>query len=229
MLLAEDLLLLLTDDASGRGVVDSQKTDLGLAGAVLLELAERGRVEVSGAGGPVRAGRLLVRDGAPTGDAVLDEALRRIQAKGPKKPKDLLRGLAKGLRAELLGRLVDRGVLRRQEQRLLGLIPRQAHPTRDAGPEAASRRALHDVLVAGRPPVPREAALVSLLSALDATGKVLGLSGAEKRDARRRAKEVAGSEFAGEAVHKAVQEVQAAVAAGVVAAMIASTSTATGS
>lgn len=221
MLLAEDLLLLLTDDASGRRLVDSTKTDLALAGAVVLELAQRGRVEVSPPGGPVRPGRLVVRDATPTGDPVLDRALSRLQEKGPRKPKDLLRTTGKGLHRELLARLVDGRVLRREEHRLLGLVPRQAHPTADPALEEALRRALHDVLVTGRPPSPREAALVSLLSAIDATGKVLGLSGAEKRAVRRRAKDVAEGEFAGEAVRRAVQEVASAVAAGAVVAVAA--------
>lgn len=77
MLLAEDLLLLLLHDASGKPMVDTTRLDLALAGAALLELATLGKVDVTGPHDAVKPGRLIVRDGTPTGDTVLDEALRK--------------------------------------------------------------------------------------------------------------------------------------------------------
>ena len=72
MLIAEDLLLLLTDDLTGKHVVGNPGLDLALAGANLVELAERGRVDVAGERDEVKTGRIVVRDPSPTGDAVLD-------------------------------------------------------------------------------------------------------------------------------------------------------------
>ena len=86
MLIAEDLLLLLTDDETGKPVVDTSKLDLALAGAVLVDLAELDRVDVAGPGEPVKEGRLYVRDTTPTGEPVLDETLSRIGARGPRSP-----------------------------------------------------------------------------------------------------------------------------------------------
>jgi Golgi phosphoprotein 3 GPP34 len=65
MLLAEDLLLLVTDDASGRLSVPSAHVDAGLGGANLLELALMDKVGLSGEHDAGRAGRVLVRDPAP--------------------------------------------------------------------------------------------------------------------------------------------------------------------
>ena len=48
MLLAEDLLLLVTDDASGRLAADGVQVDTGLGGANLVELTLLGQVDVSG-------------------------------------------------------------------------------------------------------------------------------------------------------------------------------------
>jgi hypothetical protein len=81
------------------------------------------------------------------------------------------------------------------------------------------------VLVSGRDPQPREAALVSLLFAVDRVAKVLGDAGAGLggRELKRRAKAVADGEFAGAAVRQAVQAAQAAVVASV-AAVTAATS-----
>jgi Golgi phosphoprotein 3 (GPP34) len=75
MLIAEDLLLLLYGDESGKPVLASTELDYALAGAVLLELAMLGRIDVAGTGETVRSGRLVVRDPSPTGSAILDERL----------------------------------------------------------------------------------------------------------------------------------------------------------
>ncbi|KAE8762779.1 GOLPH3/VPS74 family protein [Georgenia thermotolerans] len=227
MLLAEDLLLLLTDDASGRPVLDGTRLDLVLAGAVVLELAVVGRADVTGPGEPVRAGRLVARDPSPTGDQVLDEALRRIAARRPSKPETVLPGLAKQLRPALLARLTERGILRAEEGRVLGIFPTRAWPATDSSHEDGVRRGLHEVLVVGRAPAPREAALISLLDAAGQVPKVLAGSGVDRRELRRRARDIAagefaGGEFAGAAVRRAIDAVTAAtmvaISAGAVAA-----------
>ena len=56
MILAEDVLLLLTNDTTGKTVVDKTRLDLALAGAVLLDLTTAGRVDVAGPGGAGQAG-----------------------------------------------------------------------------------------------------------------------------------------------------------------------------
>jgi hypothetical protein len=74
MLLAEDLLLLVTDDASGRLCVPASQVDAGLGGANLLELALRNKLGLTGEHDTGQPGRIVVRDPAATGDAVLDAA-----------------------------------------------------------------------------------------------------------------------------------------------------------
>jgi hypothetical protein len=213
MLLAEELLLMLVDDVTGRLKVDPSHLDLALAGALLAELAEVGRVAVSGPGEPVRTGRLVVRDGTPTGDPVLDGALRRIGDKNPRKPETVLGGLTKRLRSTLLTRLADRGILRKERHRTLGIFPTSRWPANDTVHEQSVRSALHDVLVVGRTPQPREIVSISLLAAVDRITAVLPDTGLSKRDLRRRAKELTGGEFAGEAVRKAIQAANASMAA----------------
>jgi hypothetical protein len=221
VILAEDVLLLLIDDASGRPVVDKTRLDLALAGGVLLDLATSGRVEVTGSGEQVKAGRLVVRDDRSTGDEVLDEGLRRIAAIGPRKPESVLPKMAKGLRQNLLDRLTGQGILRAHEGRVLGIFPSHTWPAVDSSHQRGLRAGLRDVLVVGRTPAPREAALVSLLQAIDQVPKVLndtGDTGLSARELRRRAKEVSAGGFADEAVRKAVQAVTAATAAAAAAA-----------
>jgi hypothetical protein len=218
VILAEDVLLLLTDDASGKAVVDKTHLDLALAGGVLLDLATLGRVAVTGPGEQVKEGRLVVRDAGPTDDDVLDEALVRVGVLGPMKPYRALPKLAKGLREELLARMVGRGILREQEGRVLGIFPSHTWPALDSSHEREVRAGLNDVLVVGRAPAPREAALISLLQAIGQVPKVLGDVGIPARELRRRAKEVASGGFVDEAVRRAVEEINAGMAAAITAA-----------
>lgn len=218
MILAEDVLLLLTDDISGKAVLDKTQLDLALAGGVLLDLATIGRVDVTGPGEQVKAGRLVVRDVSPTDDYVLDEALRRIGEVGPMKPYRVLPKLAKGLRQDLLGRMVGRGILRAQEGRILGIFPSHTWPALDSNHEREVRAGLHDVLVVGRAPAPREAALICLLQAIGQVPKVLRGVGVPGRELHRRAKDVANGGFVDEAVRRAVEEISAATTAAIAAA-----------
>jgi len=218
VILAEDVLLLLTDDASGKALVDKTHLDFAVAGGVLLDLATLGRVAVTGEGEQVKAGRLVVRDVAPTDDDVLDEALARVGALGPMKPYRALPKLAKGLREELLARMVARGILREQEGRVLGIFPSHTWPALDPSHERQVRAGLNDVLVVGRAPAPREAALISLLQAIGQVPKVLGDVGVPARELRRRAKDVASGGFVDEAIRRAVEEINAGMAAAITAA-----------
>lgn len=225
MVVAEDLLLLFYDDESGKALFDGTKVGYALAGAVLVELSMRGKVGVAGEGEPVRQGRIVVHDPGPTDDDVLDTALERLRDKQGGKPKNLLGGLRKGLRERLLERLAERGLLRRDERKVLGLFPSTRWPGADTAHKARVLEQLRAVLLAGAEPDQRTAALVSLLFAVDGVAKVVPSD--DKRATKRRAKEISESAWAGEAVRKAVQEVNAAVVTAV--AVAAATGAAGGS
>ena len=113
MLMAEEVLLLLVDDRTGRFLVDSTRLDNVLAGAVLVELVTIERVGFPPAGGGVKRGRMVVVDPTPLGDPVLDGALATVAARRPAKPERLIAKVRKRLRATLLERLTAAGALRR--------------------------------------------------------------------------------------------------------------------
>ncbi|MEQ4207155.1 GPP34 family phosphoprotein [Actinopolymorpha sp. B9G3] len=222
MLLAEDLLLLLVDDATGKPVTDGTKLDHAIAGALLLELALQGKIDVAETREEnVRKGRLVVRDHAPVGEPVLDDALTFIAGKNGKKPDSVIGPLGKGLRARLLSGLADRGILRREEGRILGIFPTTRWPAEDSRHENALRERLHDVLVVGLTPDDRIGALVSLLSAIDVVPKVV--ESLDRRALKRRAEEIAEGAWAADAVRRAVEAVNAATVA-TIAATAAATS-----
>jgi hypothetical protein len=104
MLLAEDLLLLLTNDTTGRLAVPGGPADAGLGGAVLAELALMGKVDITGEADDGTPGPLIVCDPSPAGDAVLDAALAIVLAHLGKKPSAVIKPLGKNLRQALHGR-----------------------------------------------------------------------------------------------------------------------------
>ena len=223
MLMAEDVLLLLTDDTTGRSLVDGTRRDIAVAGAVIAELAAAGRLEAVTADGVLRRTTLQVVPGPAVGDDVLDEALARVGA-GNGSPAAVLDRIRKGLRERLYARLVERGVLRAQEGRVLGIFPTSSWPAVDGLHEAEVRHGLHEVLVAGRAPTPHEASVVALLSAVDALPKVLPGTGLPNRELRARGKRVAEGDVGGEAARKAWEAVQAAVVAAGTATAVAAAS-----
>jgi hypothetical protein len=215
MLIAEDLLLLLYDDESGKPIAGNPGLDYSLAGAVLIELTLLGKVDIAAAGDEVREGRLKVLDTSSTGDAILDERLALLAEKSGQKPKNVMGKLSKKLRDQVLARLAERGVLEADKDRVLGLFPVTRWPAKDARHEAEVRTALGSVLKLGTQPDERTAALIALLNALNVVPKVI-TDAVDKKALKRRAKEIAESEWAAEAVRKAVQEMQAAITAAIV-------------
>lgn len=226
MIVAEDVLLLLTDDSTGKSLIDRTRRDIALAGAVVAELATAGRLDAVTSGTVFRRISLTVVDPTPLGDDVLDAALVQAAARGGTHPSAVVDRIRKGLPERLLARLVERGVLRVQEGRVLGIFPTTAWPVVDAAHEAEVRRGLHDVLVTGREPTPHEASVVALLVAVDAVPKVVTGTGLPNRELRARAKRVAAGDVGGDAARKAVEAVQATTVA-VLAATTAATSAAT--
>jgi hypothetical protein len=220
MLIAEDLLLLLTDDDTGKLVASSSEVDVALGGAMLVELGLLRRVRVSDPGEVVRKGRLVLGDTGPTGDALLDEALAKVARKQGKKPSDVVSGLGSKLRPRLLDRLAERGLVRQEQGKVLGLFPTTRWPAGDARHEKALRDRLHAALPAGVAPDERTACLVSLLHALRAVPRVMDpdVVGVPKRQLNANAKRIAEGDWASAAVRSSIDAMSSAVAVAVTTA-----------
>ncbi|MFF0818581.1 GPP34 family phosphoprotein [Rhodococcus sp. NPDC003318] len=218
-LLAEDLLLLLLDDETGKPVVDGSSVPRVLAGAVLLDLALDGVVEPADGSGAVKKGRLVLRDRTPPLDPILAHAVAQLRGSKPLKPEAAIEKLGKNLREAVLGRVVERGWVHEAKGKLLGIFPTKTWPSVDPTHERVVRDRLRAALVDGATPEPRTAALIALLSAVDAASKVFPDEG--KKAVRRRAKEIANGDWTAVAVRRAVESVNAAVIAAVIVPSVA--------
>ncbi len=227
MIIAEDLLLLTYDDESGAADPWIDQLDLRLAGALLVELAILGRVEITAAaetlpdGTTVKRGRVVVRDASPAGHPELDSALALIGTR-PRKPESLIEPLSKGLRDRLLAGLAERGILRRETKKVLRLFPITRWPAADLAHEAALIERLRSVLVEGVSPTPSEAAIVALAKG---TNLIKTLVGKEHRKiAAARAKELRSGAWAADAAQSAIDSVNAVMVAVIMTTVVASSS-----
>lgn len=215
MILAEDLLLLLTDDDTGKLAASGTEVDVALGGALLTELALMQRVDVAGPDERVREGRLVVRNPDPTGDAVLDEALTTLGQKEGKRPQSVVARLGRRVRVRLYERLVAGGVLRAEEDRVLGIFPTHRWPSEDAAHESAVRAGVVTALRDGGTTEPRTGALIALLLALNAVHKAVdpGVVGLSKKELKAHAKQIAEGGWAAKAVRQAIDSTNVAVIA----------------
>jgi hypothetical protein len=217
--LPEGLLLLATDDATGRIGTKSGALDYGVAGAVLTELFLQERLTL-------RDGKVAVEDASATGDPVFDDALGRIAASKPRDARHWVNKLPRtDYRNAVLDRLVDKGVLRREEHRLLWIIPVDRYPAEDDAPEQHVWEAVRAAVLDGAPPQPRIAVLIGILKACDLLDTVFSKN--ERKQHRDRIEQIARAELMGQAVSKAVKDMQAATTAAIVAATTAATVAAT--
>jgi len=224
LLLAEDLVLLLLDDDTGALRATHHQVLLG--GAVLADLALAGTVEVRRGTGLLSSSKVVVVPGAATpADPLLRDALEIVAAK-ERGAQVLVGRLGKPLKDVVTGRLVDRGLVQREDSKVLGLFPRTRWPATDSAHEDGVRRRLGDVLLRGLTADPRTASLVGLLHAAGLAAKVLDTEGVPASQVRKRAKavveELEQQGFAADAVRGAIAASQAAITAGVVAATAAS-------
>lgn len=219
-LIAEDLLLLLLDDDSGK--LTSTYLDIAIGGALLVELTLAGTVAVTEGHGLWSRDKVVATDAATPSDPLLADSLDMVRLRD-RSAQDLVGRLGKKRRDPLLERLERRGVLRLEEDKVLGLFPRKRWPAIDSSHETDLRRHIGDALVRGLQPDERTAALIALLSALGVVSKVVDREGLSASEVKKRAKAVAQGDWAAKAVKDAVAAAQAAVTASVVAATAATT------
>jgi Golgi phosphoprotein 3 (GPP34) len=215
MLIAEDLLLLLTADDTGTLAVRGMNMKMALGGALLAELALLHRVDLAGPDERVKEGRLIVRDAGPTGDGMLDEALATVGRKEGKKPRNVVAALGRRTRVRLYERLAEAGLLHAEEGRILGIFPTRRWPAEHTAHEASVRAGLVSALRHGGTTDARTRALVSLLHALKAVQKAVDPNsvGLSKRELNASAQRIAEGDWVGQAVRSAIDTQTAVIAA----------------
>ncbi len=220
--LTAELLLLLHDDETGKPLVSAQKRRAVTAGAAVTELALDGML-VLDANAPKRKARLRRVDGA-TPPSHLADALDRADGHRPKDAIARIGGVqdfrlrADAIRDAVMGHLADAGTVESVEPRALRLVgPRW--PLRRPEVEEEIRGRLETVLRWGEPS-PRTAALLALTHAGELLPKLF--PGRDAKADARRAKEVAETEWHGDAVSAAIAELTTVMMSAVIVPVVVS-------
>lgn len=207
--LAEDVLLLALNDEKGTVLMTaSVALPYALAGAIIVKLIEAGSVRIEDK-------ELVAAPRGSARDEILDEILGMIRSS--KRTRSLNHWVGKigrsggKIKEKLLARLVDKRILGREEHRLLWVFPTKRYPQIDPRPEYGIRERVRSAIRGMTLPDERTAALISLIHASDLIGEIFEKG--ERRDAKRRAKEIAKSQPVGSAVAHAVEAVKVAVIA----------------
>ena len=219
MLICEELFLLLTKD-SGAPESWGGNDQLGLRGAVLLDLVLAGRVTLT----PEKRPHMSIVDTSPTGHAVLDQALDVLPAKNGKRLSSLIVWYKIKPRDTIAAELASAGVVERTTGGLFGLAPR--FPTINTSPERATRDRLRAVLRGERPATHADLALLGILQSMGLASRILpqretGLRRGELRHAITTLRPASAS---GDAVARAIQDAITAMNSVVSAAAAAAAS-----
>jgi hypothetical protein len=213
MNLAEEFALLAHGD-DGAPDTDTVRLDHGLGGCLLLELAIRERLAIADK-------NIHVRDESPTGDPLVDQALDRISADGkPRRPGYWVTKFSKDTRKLALDRLVEQGVLIREQDTVLLVFPRTRYPAPDGiqpEPETEIRQRLIAAVSEPGPVEPRTAALCALVAATNLDRKVF--RDLDRKVVKARLREITAG------ARTATEEVQTAVIVSVLAAATVSAAT----
>ena len=163
MLLAEDVLLLATDDQTGKKL--ARYTDLLIGGALLSDLTLAGNVRLSEPGESVRKNRAVnVPDAAWPVDPLLSDAVAVIAGKPAWFPSVLVDRLGRKVVDTVYERLARAELVSRKPHRVLGLVPTTRWVSVDGRHEAQLRARLDEVFLFGAEPDPHTAALIALLT-----------------------------------------------------------------
>jgi len=161
--LMEEVLLLGLKDKEGYTSFWNDCISSGLRGCILIELGLRGRIELEKAGMRRRglcSRKIILKSDTPTGDVLLDEALKHIKDTDP--PETIqswieylsgetwnplkLRYQLKNVRERLAKNLVEKGVLSTEKQNFL-LFDMTTHPLNDNSVKSKLVKKIQDAVL----------------------------------------------------------------------------------
>jgi Golgi phosphoprotein 3 len=199
----EEIVLLQLDEHGKLIELPLSAADVVLAGAALMELALRNKVDTD-------ANRFYIVDREPTGDEILDDALGALTADGDDTTTsgaiERISLNARRYRDLALRRLVEKGVLREEEGRFLWVFHTRRYPVIDDTEQREVRARLRQLILTDEIPDPRDVVLLCLIDACGLLGLVLSLDEIAAR--RQRIEQLTRLDLIGQAMTKAVGEIR---------------------
>ena len=205
---AEEIMLLLLDDEQEKFVrVPDWSLRYALAGAVLMDLALADRVDTD-------LEKLVLVDGTPLGDPVLDPVLADITAaRGTHDARfwvERAANRADETREAAIDRLVERGILERREDRFLWVFRSRRYPVIDGKAEREVKLRIMEVLFSDQIPTPRDVVIICLSDACGIFTELL--SKRELRHVMPRIELIRRMDLIGRAVTAAIRDIEVSLA-----------------
>ena len=205
---AEEIMLLLLDDEDGSFArVPDRLVRYALGGGVLMELALEDRIDTD-------LDKLLLVDSTPLQDNLLDPMLSEIAA--ATETHDTRYWLecaaehAGDIREGALRRLVQKGILAREDERFLWVFRSRRYPAIDGKAELEVKLRIMEVLFSEKIPDPRDVVIICLADACGIFEKLL--ANRELARATGRIEQVRKLDLIGQEVIKAIWDIEASLA-----------------
>jgi len=206
--LHEEIMLLVLSDKLGTPAFGAMYAQA-MGGAILAELVLTGRLEIEEG----KRGMVNLIDGTPLGDAIVDEALRKVRTAKRRAAAatwvQRFGGLHRMYHRVAL-ELCKKGILKADEQKVLLIFNRTVYPELDPKPERKMKERLERAIFTDTDKIePRTAILISLAHAADLLRIYFKKADLKKRT--KRIEQITQGELMGKATKEAAQAAQAAM------------------
>lgn len=200
----EELLLLAHDENSGTFAnLQDLLMNTAVAGAVLMDLALLNRVDTD-------LTAFVVLDRKPTGEKLLDLALAALPDKATTiDALDVLRKQGATFMDMAIERLIERGILRKQEGRILWVFESRRYPLIDGKELQEVKKRIADLLLSDEIPDPRDVVIICLAQACGLLRRVFSES--ELRSAEARIEQLTRLDLIGQAMTNMMIDLNAAL------------------
>lgn len=180
--LAEDIILLLLDDDTGKlASIDLMTLNYAMAGAVLMDLALRNKIDND-------LESLIVADSTPTGLQMLDTYLDKISTENKENNTRYwlteLSNYGEDIVDSALNMLVEKKIIKTEEKKILWVIGTRVYPMIDDKEEKEVKRRIIDLLMSDEIPTPQDVVLVSLMDTCSLFTMILSSKEVEKLSSR---------------------------------------------
>ncbi len=205
---AEELMLLILDDENGKFArVPDRLMRYALAGGVLMDLALENRIDTD-------LEKLILVDATPVQNSLLDPTLADIAEATDTKDarfwveRTALR--ADTIREEALNRLIEQGILKREEDRFMWVFQARRYPVIDNTAEREVKLRIMEVLFSDQIPDPRDVVIIGLAHACDIFKEIL--SPRELARVADRIDQVRKLDLIGQAMSQAITDIELSLA-----------------
>ncbi len=205
----EELMLLILDDENGKFArVSDQQLRYALAGGVLMDLALENRIDTD-------LKQLILVNPHPVQDSLLDPTLADISQATDTHDARFWVGRtairsADAIRQEALDRLVERGILQRQDNRFLWVFRSRRYPAIDDRAEREVKLRIMEILFSDQLPGPRDVVIIGLAHACNLFRQIL--STRELAHVAPRINQVRQLDLIGQAMSQAITDIELSLA-----------------